>query len=438
MPLIENLGLVRGELDSSNSLESGYGNVELARISGQLHLDHSRDNAAVAIAVAGSSWPEFVLRSVCTVLLKARIKVLLPFGPLAIFVNYFYGDPGWVFFLSLLGITPLAERLGYATDALCGNAVGGLLNATFGNATEMIVSVFALKSGMIRVIQQSLLGSILSNLLMVLGCAFFVGGIVHHDKKVQVFNKAAAAVDCGFLLVSVMGIIIPAVLHATKTEVEIGKSELSLSRFSSCMMLLAYAAYLFFQLKSHQSLYNPINEACKKSTNERRQDNVEEEEEVPEITKWEAVSWLAILTVCVSVLSGYLVDAIQGASESSHLSTGFINVILIPIAGNSAAYATTIMFAIKDKQDITLGIAIGSSTQIAMFAIPFYVVIGWLVDQPMDLNFHLFETAILFVTVVIVAFTLQEGTSSYFKGLMLMLCYSIVGASFYVHSDGRN
>ncbi|CAN0928250.1 Vacuolar cation/proton exchanger 2 [Linum grandiflorum] len=411
MPLIENLGLVRGELDSSNSLESGYGNVELARISGQLHLDHSRDNAAVAIAVAGSSWPEFVLRSVCTVLLKARIKVLLPFGPLAIFVNYFYGDPGWVFFLSLLGITPLAERLGYATEQIAyysGPTVGGLLNATFGNATEMIVSVFALKSGMIRVIQQSLLGSILSNLLMVLGCAFFVGGIVHHDKKVQVFNKAAAAVDCGFLLVSVMGIIIPAVLHATKTEVEIGKSELSLSRFSSCMMLLAYAAYLFFQLKSHQSLYK------------RRQDNVEEEEEVPEITKWEAVSWLAILTVCVSVLSGYLVDAIQGASESSHLSTGFINVILIPIAGNSAAYATTIMFAIKDKQDITLGIAIGSSTQIAMFAIPFYVVIGWLVDQPMDLNFHLFETAILFVTVVIVAFTLQNLRTIFHRALRII------------------
>ncbi|CAN0928251.1 Vacuolar cation/proton exchanger 2, partial [Linum grandiflorum] len=364
---LKNLGLVRGELDSSNSLESGYGNVELARISGQLHLDHSRDNAAVAIAVAGSSWPEFVLRSVCTVLLKARIKVLLPFGPLAIFVNYFYGDPGWVFFLSLLGITPLAERLGYATEQIAyysGPTVGGLLNATFGNATEMIVSVFALKSGMIRVIQQSLLGSILSNLLMVLGCAFFVGGIVHHDKKVQVFNKAAAAVDCGFLLVSVMGIIIPAVLHATKTEVEIGKSELSLSRFSSCMMLLAYAAYLFFQLKSHQSLYNPINE--EDVLDEERH---VKEEEVPEITKWEAISWLAILTLWVSVLSGYLVDAIQGASESSHLSMGFINVILIPIAGNSAAYATTIMFAIKDKQDITLGVAIGSSTQIAMFAV---------------------------------------------------------------------
>ncbi|CAN1780400.1 Vacuolar cation/proton exchanger 2 [Linum perenne] len=292
----------------------------------------------------------------------------------------------------------------------------------------MIVSVFALKSGMIRVIQQSLLGSILSNLLMVLGSAFFIGGVVHYDQNVQVFNKEAAAVDCGYLLVSVMGIMISAVLHSTKTEVELGISELSLSRFSSCMMLLAYAAYLFFQLKSHRSPYNPFNEAY-----EERDSNTEEE--LPEISKWEAISWLAILTLCVSVLSGYLVDAIQGESEASHLSTGFMNVILIPIAGNSASYATTIMFAIKDKQDITLGVAIGSSTQIAMFAIPFYVVVGWMVNQPMDLNFHLFETATLFIAVVIVVFTLQEGTSSYIKGIMLMICYTIVAASFYVHID---
>ncbi|CAN1780402.1 Vacuolar cation/proton exchanger 2 [Linum perenne] len=253
----------------------------------------------------------------------------------------------------------------------------------------MIVSVFALKSGMIRVIQQSLLGSILSNLLMVLGSAFFIGGVVHYDQNVQVFNKEAAAVDCGYLLVSVMGIMISAVLHSTKTEVELGISELSLSRFSSCMMLLAYAAYLFFQLKSHRSPYNPED-----VPDEERDSNTEEE--LPEISKWEAISWLAILTLCVSVLSGYLVDAIQGESEASHLSTGFMNVILIPIAGNSASYATTIMFAIKDKQDITLGVAIGSSTQIAMFA---------------------------------------EGTSSYIKGIMLMICYTIVAASFYVHID---
>ncbi|CAI0410491.1 unnamed protein product [Linum tenue] len=389
-----------------SSLESGSSSVEMGRSFDHFEQDHHD-------TLVYSLWPRLVLKSVCTVLLRARIKVLLPFGPLAIFINYYTADPGWVFFLSLLGITPLAERLGYATEQIAyytGPTVGGLLNATFGNATEMIVSIYALKSGMVRVVQQSLLGSILSNLLMVLGCAFFIGGIVHREKKVQVFNKAAAVVDSGLLLVAVMGIMIPGVLHSTNTEVQLGKSELSLSRFSSCTMLLAYATYLFFQLKSHSYLYNPVHQ--EDVPDEEGQCILEEE--VPEITQWEAISWLAILTFWVSVLSGYLVDAIQGASESLHLPMGFINVILIPIAGNSAAYATTIMFAIKDKLDITLGVAIGSSTQIAMFAIPFYVVVGWIVNQPMDLNFHLFETATLLITVVIVAYTLQCARRRWF------------------------
>ncbi|KAJ0075206.1 hypothetical protein Patl1_34858 [Pistacia atlantica] len=247
------------------------------------------------------------LTSVYIFILKAKINALLPFGPVAILLHYLTGKHGWVFFFSLLGITPLAERLGYVTEQLAfytGPTVGGLLNATFGNATEMIISIFALKNGMIRVVQQSLLGSILSNMLLVLGCAFFIGGIIHHQ-KVQVFNKAAALVNSGLLLMAVMGIMFPAVLHFTHTEVHFGKSELSLSRFSSCIMLIAYASYLFFQLKSQPNLYNPIEEG---------RDNDEgdsDEDEVPEITHWEAIGWLAILTIWVSVLSGYLVDAIQ-------------------------------------------------------------------------------------------------------------------------------
>ncbi|XP_034207955.1 vacuolar cation/proton exchanger 2-like isoform X2 [Prunus dulcis] len=333
-----------------------------------------------------------VPKSIYFVLIKAKINVLLPFGPLAILLHYLTGQHGWVFFFSLVGIVPLAERLGYATEQLAfytGPTVGGLLNATFGNATEMIISIYALKNGMIRVVQQSLLGSILSNMLLVLGCAFFTGGIVHYQ-KVQVFNKSAAVVNSGLLLMAVMGLMFPAVLHSTHSEVHIGKSELSLSRFSSCVMLVAYASYLFFQLRSHRNLYSPIEE----EGNQGGDDS--DEEEAPEITHWEAIGWLAILTVWVSILSGYLVDAIQ---------------------------------------DITLGVAIGSSTQISMFVIPFCVVVGWIMGQRMDLNFKLFETATLFITVLVVAFMLQEGTSNYFKGLMLILCYLIVAASFFVHVD---
>ncbi|KAK1578397.1 hypothetical protein Q3G72_029946 [Acer saccharum] len=349
-------------------------------------------------------------------------------------LHYLTGKHGWVFFFTLLGIIPLAERLGYVTEQLAvytGPTVGGLLNATFGNATEMIIAIYALKNGMIRVVQQSLLGSILSNMLLVLGCAFFIGGTIHRD-EVQYFNKAAAVVNSGLLLMAVMGILFPAVLHFTRTEVHFGKSELSLSRFSSCVMLIAYASYLFFQLKSQPNLNNSIDEA----NSNKDEDSVEDE--APEITQSEAIGWLAILTIWVSILSGYLVDTIQGASDSWNMPVAFISVILLPIVGNAAEHGSAIMFAMKNKLDITLGVAIGSSTQISMFVIPFCVVVGWFMGKPMDLNFQLFETATLFITVLVVAFMLQEGESNYFKGLMLILSYLIVAASFFVHVDLSN
>ncbi|XP_022642842.1 vacuolar cation/proton exchanger 5 isoform X6 [Vigna radiata var. radiata] len=338
---------------------------------------------------------------------------------------------GWVFALSLLGIMPMAERLGYATEQLAfysGDTVGGLLTATFGNATELIISIYALKSGMTRVVQLSLLGSILSNMLLVLGCAFLCGGIVNH-KKEQVFNKATASVNSGLLLMAVMGILFPAVLHYTHTEVHVGKSELFLSRFSSCVMLVAYAAYLFFQLKSQRSLYVSVNEEEGQSGNDSNDD------ESPDISKWESIIWLSVMTAWISILSEYLVGAIEGASTAWDIPIAFISVILLPLVGNAAEHASAIMFAMKDKLDISLGVAIGSSTQISMFVIPFCVVIGWIMGNSMDLNFQLFETAALFLTVIVVAFMLQEGTANYFKGLMLILCYLIVAASFYVHID---
>ncbi|XP_020103866.1 vacuolar cation/proton exchanger 2-like isoform X4 [Ananas comosus] len=337
-------------------------------------FEHVGSLAAVAQTFAPRRTRSRLFMSIYIVIIQAKINVLLPFGPLAVMLRYLTGKHGWVFLFSLIGITPLAERLGYATEQLAcytGPTVGGLLNATFGNATEMIISIYALKNGMIRVVQQSLLGSILSNMLLVLGCAFFAGGMVHCDKD-QVFNKASAVVNSGLLLMAVMGLMFPAVLHFTHSEVQYGKSEVALSRFSSCIMLVAYASYLYFQLKSHRSSYNPIVE--EEGSNEGDSD----EEEVPEITQLEAICWLAVLTIWISVLSGYLVDAIQ---------------------------------------------------------IPFCVVIGWMMGKRMDLNFQLFETATLFITVLVVAFMLQEGTANYFKGLMLILCYLIVAASFFVHID---
>ncbi|XP_068304353.1 vacuolar cation/proton exchanger 3-like [Pyrus communis] len=373
-----------------------------------------------------------VVDSIRIVVFSAQINLLMPFGPLAIVVDKLTGHHGWVFLLSLLGIIPLAERLGYATEQLAcytGPTVGGLLNATFGNATELIISIYALKRGMIRVVQQSLLGSILSNMLLVLGCAFFSGGLVHSQRE-QVFNKATSGVNSGLLLMAVMGLLFPAVLHSTRTELHYGKSELSLSRFTSCIMLVAYASYLFFQLRSQQNLYIPVDQS------ENHTEENSDDEEAPEISKWESIIWLSILTVVISVLSEYLVNAIEGASVAMSIPVAFISVILLPIVGNAAEHAGAVMFAMKDKLDITLGVAIGSSTQISMFGIPFCVVVGWFMGCPMDLDFQLFETATLFITVLVVAFMLQ-GTSNYFKGLMLILCYIIVAASFFVHRDPK-
>lgn len=404
---------------------------------------HSLDEAPLRALYSGGSdsycpkvMRNTVVDSIKTVVFTSRLNLLMPFGPLAILVDRLTGSGhhGWVFLLSLLGIIPLAERLGYATEQLAcytGPTVGGLLNATFGNATELIISIYALRNGMIRVVQQSLLGSILSNMLLVLGCAFFAGGLVY-SKRPQVFNKATAAVNSGLLLMAVMGLLFPALLHSTHTELHFGKSALALSRFTSCIMLVAYACYLFFQLKSQRNLYVPVDEQGEEIQTEA---NADDDEEAPEITKWESIIWLSILTAWISILSEYLVNAIEGASVAMSIPVAFISVILLPIVGNAAEHAGAVMFAMKDKLDITLGVAIGSSTQISMFGIPFCVMVGWIMGRPMDLDFQLFETATLFITVLVVAFMLQEGTSNYFKGLMLILSYIIVAASFFVHID---
>ncbi|KAK6269407.1 hypothetical protein POUND7_006512 [Theobroma cacao] len=365
-----------------------------------------------------------VYKSIKTVVLSKKFNLLIPFGPLAIVVQKTTGQNGWVFILGLLGIMPLAERLGYTTEQLAfysGPTVGGLLNATFGNATELIISIYALRTGKIRVVQLSLLGSLLSNLLFVLGCAFFFGGIV---KKEQVFSKPTAVVNSGLLLMAVMGLLFPAFLHSTHTEVHLGISELALSRFSSCVMLPAYIAYIVFQLKNLNDLEEGQNG-----------DNLDDDEEAPEISKWESAIWLAIMAAAISILSEYLVDAIEGASLAWGVPVAFITVILLPIGGNTAAVTTSVMFAMKNKLDVSLGVAIGSSTQISMFLIPFLVVIGWIFERPVDLNFQLFETATLVMTVLFVAFLMQEGTANYFKGLMLLFSYLIVSASYFVHED---
>ncbi|PNY15626.1 vacuolar cation/proton exchanger 5-like protein [Trifolium pratense] len=393
-------GRVVIELENASLLTPSSFPIKNVSFEADSPIDHECENFSLDVIKLRSK----VLSSIKVVVLSTKINLLLPFGPMAILVDKLYHSHGWVFLFSLLGIIPLAERLGYTTEQLAfftGPAVGGLLYATFGNATELIISIHALKSGLIRLVQQSLLGSILSNLLLVLGCAFFAGGL----KLTLNDHQADAGVDFGLLLMAVMGLLFPAVLHATQTESEYGKSQLSLSRFTSCIMLVAYASYIVFQVKNLNNLQVPVDED--KSFNE----DTSNDEEAPEISMWESMIWISILTGGISILSEYLVNTIEGASKEFEMPVSFLSVILLPVIGNAAEHVGAVMFAVKDKLDISLGVAVGSSIQISMFVIPFCVVAGWMIDCPMDLNFQPFETTSLFMSVIIVAFMLQVSNS---------------------------
>ena len=356
------------------------------------------------------------------VLFGTKLNILLVFIPFAMVSHTFDMGDGPTFTLSLLALCPLAERLGYVTEEMAKHTnatIGGLLNATFGNLTEMIVSVFALQAGLLRVVQLSLLGSVLSNMLLVLGCAFFAGGV--HFKE-QTFNQAGVMTNSALLCLGVMGLSLPSTLHATQTELAGTVSELSLSRYSSCLLLLMYIVFLYFQLVSHKEYFE-------------EDDDDDDDDDEAELGFWEAIAYMAGITVFISLLSDYIVDTIEGAAKGWGCPVAFISVIVLPIVGNAAEHASAVMFAMKNKMDISLGVAVGSATQITLFVIPFCVLVGWSMDMPLDLNFHVFETMSMVLTVLTVTFVISDGRSNWLKGLVLTLAYFILGASFFCHAE---
>uniref|UniRef100_A0A7S1SZJ2 Vacuolar cation/proton exchanger n=1 Tax=Tetraselmis chuii TaxID=63592 RepID=A0A7S1SZJ2_9CHLO len=390
------------------------------------NVGRSSGGAQLHRGVLADGWGPYLKRSLKEMLLSTKLNILLPSILLAMISNAVGWDDGWTFIFSLIGLCPLAERLGYATEqmALYTNpTIGGLLNASFGNITEMVVAMYALKEGLLRVVQLSLLGSILSNMLLVLGCAFFFGGLRF---KIQRFAKEGVIASAGLLMLGVLALMLPNVLHATHTELDGTVDDVSLSRFCSVVLLGMYGAYLYFQLVSHRELYE--------SEDVEGGDGEDEEEEAV-LGFWGAIAWLAILTLFVTILSDYVVNTIEGAAEQLKMPVAFISTILLPIVGNAAEHASAVMFAMKNKMDISLGVAIGSSTQISVLVIPFTVVVAWGMGIDLDLNLHTFETITLFASVVTVCLFVQDGQSNWLKGLTLILVYVVVGAAFYHHRD---
>ncbi|XP_066311964.1 vacuolar cation/proton exchanger 1a-like isoform X1 [Miscanthus floridulus] len=368
-----------------------------------------------------------VLANLQEVFLGTKLAVLFPAVPLAIAAQCANFGQVWVFALSLLGLVPLSERVSFLTEQIAiytGPTVGGLLNATCGNATELIVALFALMEGKIEVVKCSLLGSVLSNLLLVLGTSLFCGGVVNLGSD-QLYDRTQADVSTGLLILGVLCQSLPLMLRyavsAGEHSVAADTTGLDLSRACSIVMLLAYVAYLFFQLKTHAQLFEPQDD-----------DGEAEEDEQAVIGFASGLFWLAFKTVLIAILSEYVVGTIEPTSKSWGLSVSFISIILLPIVGNAAEHAGAIIFALKNKLDITLGVALGSATQISMFVVPLSVIVAWIAGIQMDLDFKLLETGSLFVSVIVTAFTLQDGSSHYLKGILLLLCYIVIGACFFV------
>ncbi|EPZ31149.1 Calcium/proton exchanger CAX domain-containing protein [Rozella allomycis CSF55] len=332
------------------------------------------------------------------------INLFLITLPFAIIGGAVKWPPTIVFILNFIAIVPLAKLLGIATEEIAfrtSQSIGGLLNASFGNAVEMILSIVALKEGLIRVVQASLLGSILSNLLLVLGFCFVAGGLKHKEQR---FNMTAAQTSSSLMTMSVMSLLVPAAMMASSPAIEIpenNNSLLALSHGTAIILLCLYILYLIFQLRTHVHLYA---------------DDEGDEEEEPILSVPYAISLLVIVTILVSVCAEFLVGSIEVVSSSWGLSETFIGLILLPIVGNAAEHVTAVTVAMKNKMNLAIGVAIGSSMQIALFVTPFLVIVGWFMGQNLTLFFHTFETSVMFISVLIVNYLIQDGTSNWLEG----------------------
>lgn len=268
-----------------------------------------------------------------------------------------------------------------------------------------------------------MLGSILSNILLVLGCCFLAGGLRHRE---QSFNSTVASTMSSLMAVATASLIIPATLYSvmSKTPGQDEKIDI-LSHGTSIILLIIYIAYLYFQLKSHADLFE-----------DAENQEGEGEDGSPEVLgPWAAGAALVVVTVMVAICAEYLVDSIDSIVEKAHISKTFIGLILIPIVGNAAEHVTAVIVAWKNKMDLAIGVAIGSSLQIAIFVTPFLVILGWIIGQPMTLHFETFETVAFFLASLVVILLIQDGKSNYLEGLLCLGMYFIIALAFYVLPD---
>lgn len=378
----------------------------------------------------------------------SSLLVFVPFG----FISHMAGWPQvMIFVCNFFAILPMAWLIGKSTEDLgevTTTTIAGLLNATFGNVVEMLLCIAGIRLGQLSVVQCTLVGSILSNLLLVMGTSFIVGGVRF---KTQKFSKHGAGAQTSLLILAVLGITLPT-MYSQLVPGE--QAILEISRGCSVLLFFVYLQYLFFQLLTHPELFEPEPEASDGDVHQplastdgdeaegaptfgglsgggaHNSDDDDEEEEAV-MAPVTGVVVLGTCTIFTTFCSEYLIDSIEDTIDAWNVSKEFIGIVILPIIGNAAEHYSAILVAYKDEMDLSLGVAVGSSCQMALLVTPFTVLVGWYLDRPMSLDFHPFQAVVLLLAVLIVSNVLQDGVSHWLEGSMLCTAYIAIAIIYY-------
>lgn len=373
--------------------------------------------------------------------LKPSLDWLLIFVPVAIALRFVPAlhNPTALFIVACLAIIPLAGWMGRATEHLAehlGQGVGGLLNATFGNAAELIIALFALSKGLDGVVKASITGSIIGNVLLVLGLSFISGGVKFRKQE---FNRTAASINATALTLAAIALVIPTVFHHTATAVPVSQGgwtpakEQSLSLAIAIVLIVTYAMTLVFSLITHKELF--VGKESHGMMAEVGKERTEAEEHGVGWSAGKAATVLLVATAFVALVSEFLVGAVEGARETLGLTEVFVGVIVVAIIGNAAEHSSAILMAMRNKMDLSLGIALGSSLQIALFVAPVLVFASYLFGRPMNLEFTVPEVVAVVTSIIIVEQISSDGESNWIEGAQLLSVYAVLGILFYFLPD---
>jgi Ca2+:H+ antiporter len=354
-------------------------------------------------------------------MLRPSLNWLLVFLPITIWAEHARPDSHrLIFFSSCLAIIPLAGLLGQATEHIAsraGEGLGGFLNATFGNAAELIIAIVALTAGQLDVVKASLTGSIIGNVLLVLGASFLAGGLRH---RIQGFNVKGAEAQAASLGVASLALIVPSAFHAVGSTTVAPETVTRLSLTIAALLLVVYFLSLLFTLRTHRELFSS-------ETNDEEHGHGQAQWSVPQ-----AVAVLLGVSALIAWMSEILVGSVEQAAAAMGMSKVFVGIIVVAVVGNAAEHSTAILMALRNRMDLSLGIAIGSSIQIALFVAPLLVIISYgIAPSPMDLVFSRGELIAVVFASFVLSQAVADGSSTWFKGIQLLAVYAIIGIAFY-------